>query len=325
MSGVNNKYGKAAVECAKILAAEKDSNPKSVWESVTKKIFGKETSSQKKGCPRNAFLGLCEEGLVKGVPPGNYTKSKLNKRYAVKAVDVLARNPDIRFTPESLWDKIVKGKKAHNHQMDVVLALWNNNLIEVENIQISNEERDRLREEYTKYKKRQKQVSKDLDDLDRATTYSFSGIPFVKVDKIELERDSEGNIIEYFPQSRYKNIKNLKLHKYGEGPFCKFQISNSWMWKSGVYIFLVDNDPKYVGECINLASRINMGYGNISPRNCYEGGQRTNCKINHLVLKAIKNKSTVTLLFHETESGSQVEKYLLKELEPEWNGAYPTT
>jgi hypothetical protein len=46
-------------------------------------------SAQKKGCPRGAFLGLCEEGLVKGIPAGNYTTSKDNKAYAVRAAELL--------------------------------------------------------------------------------------------------------------------------------------------------------------------------------------------------------------------------------------------
>ena len=46
-------------------------------------------SAQKKGCPRGAFLGLCEDGLVKGIPAGNYTVSKDNKAYAVRAAELL--------------------------------------------------------------------------------------------------------------------------------------------------------------------------------------------------------------------------------------------
>ena len=34
---------------------------------------------------RGAFLGLCEEGLVKGIPAGKYSASKDNKQYAVRA------------------------------------------------------------------------------------------------------------------------------------------------------------------------------------------------------------------------------------------------
>ena len=39
-------------------------------------IFGEGNASQKKGCPRNTFLGLCEEGLrIKG------SKNIIRKQY----------------------------------------------------------------------------------------------------------------------------------------------------------------------------------------------------------------------------------------------------
>ncbi|MCY4245019.1 MAG: hypothetical protein OXE47_06830, partial [Gammaproteobacteria bacterium] len=76
--------------------------------------------------PRSAFLGLCEAGLVKGVPPGEYLKKsskKLNKGYAVKAVSKLIENPKLKDnSPKELWELVIS--KAHDSQMDVVLALW---------------------------------------------------------------------------------------------------------------------------------------------------------------------------------------------------------
>lgn len=42
-------------------------------------------SSQVKGCTKGTFLGLCEEGLVKGIPKGNYTKTiEIVKRIRAK-------------------------------------------------------------------------------------------------------------------------------------------------------------------------------------------------------------------------------------------------
>jgi hypothetical protein len=57
---------------------------------------------KKKGCPKGTFLGLCEEGLVKGIPKGNYTKSVKNKKYAIKAVTVLKQNKHTTFSPKEL-------------------------------------------------------------------------------------------------------------------------------------------------------------------------------------------------------------------------------
>ena len=51
------------------------------------------------------------------------------KEYAVKAIAILKRNPHNEFTPKELWMQLKLDDKVHNSQMDVVLALWKNNLI----------------------------------------------------------------------------------------------------------------------------------------------------------------------------------------------------
>ena len=124
-----NKYGAAALKSVKLLQSDKSKNPTEVWDIVTKEIFGHGTSSQKKGCPKNTFLGLCGEGLIKGVPKGNYTNSKENKKYALKAVEILKKNPHLAFNINALWNEVVDEPKVHNSQMNVVIALWNNDFI----------------------------------------------------------------------------------------------------------------------------------------------------------------------------------------------------
>ncbi|CAM1346384.1 DUF6979 family protein [Tenacibaculum crassostreae] len=123
-----NKYGSVAKE-----ASEIGKNPVDSWEQVVSKYFSSESSRQK-ACPRNAFLGLCEAGLVKGIKVSVYLKSKnenLNKKYAIAAVEKLKENPNV--SKNELWDQVRErlalGEKTHNSQMDVVLALWQNNLI----------------------------------------------------------------------------------------------------------------------------------------------------------------------------------------------------
>jgi hypothetical protein len=99
-----------------------------IWSNSAKEIF-ETKSSQEKGCPKGTFLGLCEEGLVKGIPKGNYTKSVKNKEYALKAVEILKQNTQTTFSSNELWEKLELGDKRSNSQMDVVLALWENGLI----------------------------------------------------------------------------------------------------------------------------------------------------------------------------------------------------
>jgi Family of unknown function (DUF6979) len=82
-----------------------------------------------KGGPRGAFLGLCEEGLVKGIPRGHYTNSKDNKAYAVRAAALLAAETQ-SWSTTALWLAVTNDpEKKHHSQMDIVMALWKNGLI----------------------------------------------------------------------------------------------------------------------------------------------------------------------------------------------------
>ena len=96
-----------------------------------KRRFLTQKASREKGCPRIAYLGLCSEGMVKGVLRSNYVKpSSLNKAYAVKAVRLLRSDPLLAEDKRELWNRVQNGnKKAENNQMDVVLSLWKENLI----------------------------------------------------------------------------------------------------------------------------------------------------------------------------------------------------
>ena len=135
---------------------------------------------------------------------------------------------------------------------------------------------------------------------------------------IEPAQNANGFIKELMPQSRYRNKNNLPLNRYGEGPFCKFKIPKDFN-TSGVYTILVDSIAKYIGECFSLSSRFNMGYGNISPKNCFVGGQETNCRINNLILNTVKSGHKVSLWFMKTENFKLVEQELRATEDLEWN------
>ncbi len=144
-------------------------------------------------------------------------------------------------------------------------------------------------------------------------------IRFQKVCEIEPDVDEENKIKEYYPQSEYINSKNLPLHEFGEGSFCRFRIPSCWKGKAGVYLIYIDNTPKYVGECDDLEKRYNIGYGTISPRNCFLRGQTTNCRINKEILSNKKNGSKITLFFTETDRRFEMESDLIFKIKPEWN------
>lgn len=144
---------------------------------------------------------------------------------------------------------------------------------------------------------------------------------FTFVEAITPERAASGAIQEFSPQKRYRKAATAPLHKYGHGTFCKFRISVP-MGLVGVYTLIVDGAVYYVGECVDLGKRFNMGYGNISPRNCYEGGQMTNCRINQHILNVSKVGGRVNLYFHPTAQRKAVEDQLIAHYSPPWNGGH---
>ena len=152
---------------------------------------------------------------------------------------------------------------------------------------------------------------------------NFAGYAFERVGAVEPERDGRGAVIEDLPQSRYPNKRNLPLHKYGRGPFCHFRVARGWRW-SGVYVLKNGDKPLYVGECQDLESRWGTnGHGRISPRNCYQGGQETNCRINNLIYRESKTGTEFDLWFHPIDGGKHarlaVESELTGALKPPWN------
>lgn len=140
---------------------------------------------------------------------------------------------------------------------------------------------------------------------------------FKKICYIKARREN-GRIITNTPQELYNNQKKLSLHAYGKGAFCFFRIKKN-LNLCGVYKILINKEIKYIGECKNLSKRFNMGYGQISPRNCYVGGQQTNCRINKMILKEAKKGKTIELRFNKTDNYKVEEKRLIEQYNPEWN------
>ena len=109
-----NKYAETAVIAAKYVNAGLP--PRSAWEKASCEIFIPNSFSQKKGCPRNAFLGL-------------YGGTGKNAEYAQKALKIL-KSGNTNISERDLW-QIVTGNsgKAYNSQMHVVKALFDEGLV----------------------------------------------------------------------------------------------------------------------------------------------------------------------------------------------------
>jgi len=125
------KYGECAIESVEFCIKQKIS-PVVAWDEKTSRKFGKGSSSQKKGCPRTTFLGLCEEGHVKGIPKGKYLQKDIevgNKAYAIKAVELLRQNPELINNKSALWSLMTNDKSiTQNGQVGVISALWKRNI-----------------------------------------------------------------------------------------------------------------------------------------------------------------------------------------------------
>ncbi len=118
------KYGQIAITAAR--AARSGADPVSAWKEAAQGVFPTQKASREKGCPKCAFLGLAESGLVKGVAAGCYTTSQDNKRYAVDALRRIRANSALVDDKTALWKLVVGDAKQHNGQLDVVIALWKN-------------------------------------------------------------------------------------------------------------------------------------------------------------------------------------------------------
>jgi hypothetical protein len=122
-----NRYGQAAILAAR--QGPSGMNPEARWESALEKLYPTSPAARRKAGPRGAFLGLCEEGLVKGISTGDYSSSKDNKAYAVRALALLAA-AEQHWSRSALWQAVTDGvDRTETGQIDVVLALWNNGLI----------------------------------------------------------------------------------------------------------------------------------------------------------------------------------------------------
>lgn len=142
MSGVrqrrndHDKFGDVAIKATRLLSLAELSDPREAWRLAVRCILSHSPSMMRKGCPRSAYLGLCEAGLVKGARSGRWTTSDDNKRYAVRAVAALRIDPTWINKPKiHLWREVSRSEsKAPNSQIDVVFALWGNDLISNEPI-----------------------------------------------------------------------------------------------------------------------------------------------------------------------------------------------
>lgn len=152
-----------------------------------------------------------------------------------------------------------------------------------------------------------------------STERGVDGNIFTKVCEIRPILEKDGTIYIEKPYLRYRNTKNLELHKYGSGPFCSFSIPLAYNGMAGVYGLQVNGEWAYIGKTIDLGRRYNQEYGNISPRNCFVSGPETTCRINNQILLEAEKGSSIILFFHESDDSDRIETELIGNLNPPWN------
>jgi hypothetical protein len=151
----------------------------------------------------------------------------------------------------------------------------------------------------------------------------FAGYEFERVGAVDPERDASGEAAAFRPQSRYANARNLPLNAHGAGPFCRF-VLGAGDHRSGVYVLTLNDDPVYAGKCVSLARRWGgTGYGAISPRNCFVGGQSTNCRVNNHIYMQVNSGGRLCLWFHAALDPGSIERELILSLRPSWNEQIP--
>ena len=180
-----------------------------------------------------------------------------------------------------------------------------------------------------------------LDDSQEVqNAMDIGGFTFQPVSPIIAEREASGVVKEFDPAPRYFNVKGLPLNPFGKGPFCKFRLGVRDQQKAldifgiyaGVYAIVAPNEKvlyvgRSAGRTTTLIKRFNTGYGQISPKNCYDGGQSTNCRVNGRILTLLKEGTSPSVFFHQTLDGGgaiHLESQVLNKIEnPPWNLSIP--
>lgn len=124
-------FGDTAVRAVELYGSEGHLSPRTAWGQAAAETQ-RTRSMREKPCPLSTFLGLCNEGIVKGIPPGRYITAPKNRDHAIQAVRLLSLDPTLaRLSPRQLW-KLVAGEKTYNGQTEVVLGLWRRELIQLD-------------------------------------------------------------------------------------------------------------------------------------------------------------------------------------------------
>ncbi len=149
------------------------------------------------------------------------------------------------------------------------------------------------------------------------------GNKFEKVEILVKELNIENT------HENYSKKDSVELNSYGNSLFAKFKIENNALTRQvGLYAFFKNDELLYIGRThASFHERLSTGYGNISPKNCYIGGQSTNCKMNSYINKSMSDGESITYYVYPMvgiESINNLEARMIMELDPPLNGQIPS-
>lgn len=122
-----------------------------------------------------------------------------------------------------------------------------------------------------------------------------------------------------------KDVNKFLKEKFGIEDWNQVEEKYRWIkaklpttrGKSGIYLWVVDGDPIYIGQALDLYVRFNSNYLQISPKNLAEDGQATNLKMNYFLLLCILAGVTVDIYFYEVigfDKSNKEERKRLKDI-----------
>ena len=130
-------FEKAAI-CAVKIINDKNLSPEEAWfEAISEYTNSYETRIKK--CPKHAFVDLYYHNKLKLDRPIHHVRQDLtiNGRYALKAIELLIKDPLLSHNKNELWTRTMLELKEHpnktkNGQIDIVIALFDNNLLNLD-------------------------------------------------------------------------------------------------------------------------------------------------------------------------------------------------
>ena len=153
---------------------------------------------------------------------------------------------------------------------------------------------------------------RDLDGASPEETWIWEERRFQRAGKPTIVKDG------LHPEVLYAKKHITPLLPNGEGPYCEFVVPGLPS-TPGVYAFFVGGTLRYIGRAKNLRRRFAQGYGHISPRNCYAGGQATNIRLNKKVREIVCRGEDIAIFYHVTQDYVALENSMIQALQPRWN------